>query len=339
MTEESERAIPIGVHPDPVLAYAVREGRARVTETNGAFEATFERASVGSPVSAVFDRFEIAESAGGGDPHDHLLRGERAVVYLDGFGEGTTYLARVVPADGDDGGGGEGGFLVFAPLGDVLDLAETAGIEEVASVLSHDLRNPLDVATANLRAARETGEAEHFEAVAGAHDRMRTIIRDVLTLAGGRDAVDPTERIAIGSAVEDAWQSVETAGATLDVRDTLPTAFADADRLRRVFENLFRNAVEHGATSSRHSADGAAEHSGGAVEVRVGALDGGFYVADDGPGIPESEREAVFDPGYSSDAGGAGLGLAIVDRIVAAHGWEVEVTSADGGGARFEVRF
>jgi signal transduction histidine kinase len=341
MTADAGAAIPIDVHPDPVLAYTVSDGTARVTATNDAFRATFDTAPVGSPVSAVFDQFQVVETAGDGDPHEDPFRGEATRLYLDGVGEDGRYLVRTVPIGGE-------GYLVFSPLGEVLELAETAGVGQVASVLSHDLRNPLDVATAHLRAARETGDPEHFDAVAGAHDRMQTIIRDVLTLARGREAIDPSGRIAIRSAVEDAWNSVDTGDATLDVSGSLPTAVADADRVRRLFENLFRNAVEHGSAGDGTASGGDvatgtgpedAVESAEEIRIRVGGLDDGFYVADDGPGVPEAEREAVFDPGYSTSGGGAGLGLAIVDRIVAAHGWEIEVTAARDGGARFEVQF
>jgi len=93
---------------------------------------------------------------------------------------------------------------------------------------------------------------------------------------------------------------------------------------RRLFENLFRNAVEHG--------DGPV--------VTVGRLDNsecGFYVADDGPGIPSEERENVFEPGYSSHEHGTGLGLSIVKRIAECHDWTVEAKNGCAGG-RFEFR-
>jgi signal transduction histidine kinase len=60
-------------------------------------------------------------------------------------------------------------------------------------------------------------------------------------------------------------------------------------------------------------------------------------VADDGPGIPADEREAVFDAGYSTAEEGNGFGLRIVDQVVAAHGWEIAVTESADGGARFEI--
>lgn len=318
MTRESEPAIPIDIHPDPVLAYTVTNGTARITATNDAFEAVFEGIATDSPVSTVFDQFEIVEPAGADDPETHLVRGDAVGIYLDDFGEADPYFARVIAA-GDDTG-----HLVFANVDACLDLAEATGVGQVASVISHDLRNPLDVAKAHLRAARETGDPEHFDAVSGAHDRMGKIIRDVLTLARGHDAVDPSEQISIEAAAEDAWQSVDTEQATLDLSTPLPTTTADADRVRRLFENMFRNAVEH---------------SDDPVTVRVGTLEDGFYVVDDGPGIPPEEQEAVFDPGYSTADGGTGLGLAIADQIVAAHGWDLRLTTAQTDGAHFEVRF
>jgi len=237
-------------------------------------------------------------------------------------------------------------------------------------VVSHDLRNPLDVAKAHLRAAQETGDAEHFDAVANAHERMEQIIRDVLTITRDRTAVDPSDNVSIETAAKDAWESVDAEQATLEVTDTLPTVTADADRLRRLFENLFRNSVEHGATGDRTESGDSVEHgftsnqanpddsvehdsnvddrtvereevadSKGGVTITVGALEDGFYVADDGPGIPPEDQHRVFDPGYSTRDDGTGLGLAIVDRIVTAHGWELTLTTASNGGTRFEIQF
>jgi len=73
------------------------------------------------------------------------------------------------------------------------------------------------------------------------------------------------------------------------------------------------------------------------VKIRIGTLDSGFYLADDGPGIPADEREAVFESGYTTSEDGTGLGLRIVKRIVEAHGWEIESTNSASGGAGFEI--
>ena len=105
------------------------------------------------------------------------------------------------------------------------------------------------------------------------------------------------------------------------------------------------DAAEHGSTSDRSEAGDAAEHADD-VTVRVGPIEttqvstdrvNGFYVADDGPGIPEDERESVFEGGYSTSDDGTGLGLAIVRSIAEAHGWTATVAERDAGGARFEI--
>jgi signal transduction histidine kinase len=66
-------------------------------------------------------------------------------------------------------------------------------------------------------------------------------------------------------------------------------------------------------------------------------MEDGFYVADDGRGIPEEERERVFEPGYSTAADGTGFGLSIVEQIIEQHGCEIRVAESDAGGARFEI--
>ncbi|WP_251343198.1 sensor histidine kinase [Haloplanus halophilus] len=334
MTDEHRAAITFDGYPDPLLAYAVEGDEPRITATNDAFQAAFDGPSAGQPVGVVFERCRVVDSTGDADPVTHLRRGDCAGIYLDGVGEVGPFFARIVPSDDDTGR------VVFSDVSDCPEIADSPAIDRVGSVISHDLRNPLDVAEAHLRAARETGDAEHFDAVAAAHDRMERIIRDVLTITRNRTAVDPSDDVAIDVAATDAWESVDTGRATLEVANELPTVTADSDRVRRLFENLFRNAVEHGPAVDDRSAEREREatpESG--VHVTVGALEDGFCVADDGAGIPPDERGAVFDPGYSTRDDGTGLGLAIVERIVAAHDWTITLTTATDGGARFEIRF
>jgi signal transduction histidine kinase len=74
------------------------------------------------------------------------------------------------------------------------------------------------------------------------------------------------------------------------------------------------------------------------VTVTVAACSNGFAVADDGPGIPEAERDRVFAAGYSSVPEGTGIGLHVVSRIAHLHGWAVSVASPDEvDGTRFEI--
>ncbi|WP_158055369.1 PAS domain S-box protein [Halorussus halophilus] len=223
-------------------------------------------------------------------------------------------------------------------------------LQEFASIVSHDLKNPLNVAEGRMGLAKETGDTEHFEAAERAHDRIGQIIDDLLLLAQQGQAVDSEETVDVERVCEAAWTTTDTGEAATLSLDDLDTVEGDPERLRQMFENLFGNAVEHSLPPSQESADGTLETHGEHVSVSVGQLEdeasedssdasgGGFYVADDGPGIPVEDRETVFEHGYSTGSDGTGFGLSIVEEIVEAHGWSVSVTESAEGGARFEIR-
>ncbi|ELZ34421.1 pas domain s-box [Halogeometricum pallidum JCM 14848] len=223
-------------------------------------------------------------------------------------------------------------------------------LEEFASVVSHDLRNPMNVVDGFVDLARETGDVSHLDRAVNGLERMDALVNDVLELARQGRTVGETSTVDLSGVVERAWGAVDTGGATLELVGELGTVSADPGRLTQVFENLVRNAVEHGPTGSRSSSDDAVEHGStdgddsrgvdaDAVTVTVGPLPnrGGFYVEDDGPGIPPEDRAAVFEQGHTTTEGGSGFGLSIVEGIVEAHGWSVAVTEGRGGGARFEI--
>ncbi|ELZ46779.1 multi-sensor signal transduction histidine kinase [Halorubrum coriense DSM 10284] len=194
-------------------------------------------------------------------------------------------------------------------------------LEEFAGVVSHDLRNPLEVARGRTELAREECDSEHLAAVERAHDRMAALIGDLLTLAREGDPVTDPGPVDLGRIVGSCRRTVDTREATLRA-EAEGMIVADEGRLRQLLENLIRNAVEHG---------------GDDVTVTVGSLPDGFYVADDGPGIDPARREEVFDAGHSTTQSGTGFGLRIVEQVADAHGWSVRAVESDAGGARFEV--
>jgi len=216
---------------------------------------------------------------------------------------------------------------------------ERESLEAFAEILAHELQNPLHVAQGHLELLREERDGPHIDTIADAQRRMSDVIKDTLKLAHVTDTIDDTDPVELSAVAGVAWDAVDPADATLEVTDTR-TLRADRDCLRDLLEELFRNAVEHGSTSPRSDGYGdAVEHAGPDITVEIGTLeDGGFYVADDGPGIPESDREKVFKPGYAGPAENIGLGLGFVRRIAESHGWDVAVTGAETGGARFEFR-
>lgn len=188
-------------------------------------------------------------------------------------------------------------------------------LERFANVLSHDLRNPLAIAEG--RVAELEGDPGAEEDVTWALERMDELITDVLELACQGAVVDDPESISLDVPAREAWATVEGGGA-LELGD-LPTVSGDRERLRACFENLFRNSIEHGGQD---------------VTVRAESHPEGVTVTDDGPGIPEDEREQIFEHGYSTGEDGTGFGLSIVREIAEAHGWEIRALDHDGG-ARF----
>ena len=234
-------------------------------------------------------------------------------------------------------------------------------LDEFTTVVGHDLRNPLQVAEMNIDIARNEFDSERLERVARSVARMRELVDDLLELAQSSESVTELEPVSLSALAEACWDTVATEDARL-VLETDARFRADPGQLKRLLENLVHNAVDHGSRTprsqthedadeqgptngnSRDGADGGArtdstDGAGYAVTVTVGTLaDGtGFYVADDGSGIPEGERESVLEPGYSTDRNGTGFGLSIVREICRAHGWTLEIIESDAGGARFEV--
>ena len=220
---------------------------------------------------------------------------------------------------------------------------QNARLEEFAAVVSHDLRNPLSVADGRLRLAREETDSEHLRVVSDAHDRMAELIDELLTLARDYDGeIDPASA-DLEALVRTCWSNVDTGRGRIAVRVDRQIR-ADETRLKRLLENLLRNSVEHGTAGSQAPPDEPVEHGANSpdaddstVTITVGELPDGFYVEDDGPGIPPEERDSIFEYGYSTTPDGTGLGLAIVEQCVTAHGWEIDTTESTDGGARFEI--
>ena len=202
-------------------------------------------------------------------------------------------------------------------------------LSEFASLVSHDLRNPLTVALGHLDAigAAYDGDPEHLRKVESSLERIEELVEDVLTLARSGGQVVETAPVAVDSVARQAWEDVDSEASALEITEPF-TVEADESRLRQLLDNLLHNATAHGSPD------------GDGVTVRVGPLadDSGFFVADDGQGIPADETEQVFEKGYTTATDGTGLGLRIVTEIAQAHGGDVTVTESDGGGARFEIR-
>lgn len=196
-------------------------------------------------------------------------------------------------------------------------------LKEFTDILSHDLRSPLNIVDGRLELARETGADEHFDVIAETTDRMERLVDDLLKIAHQGAVVTDPSPTDIEAVIDTAWEGTagQDAAATLQY-EPVGTVSSDTDRLCELFENIFRNATQHGGEDA---------------SVVVGPLPDGIYIEDDGPGIPSERRDEVFDHGVSTDDEGSGYGLSIVRTIARAHGWNVEIIEGEAGGARVEI--
>ncbi|UPW02145.1 PAS domain S-box protein [Halorussus gelatinilyticus] len=268
------------------------------------------------------------------------------------------WAAPLRDADGD----------IFAGLSLAQDVTEqverereleerTERLDRFASMLAHELRNPVTIGQIYSQQLPDDAGTDAVEYVTEAFDRIEDMIDVMLVLTRGRKAVGERTPVELADAARKTWDDVDAPEATLEV-SVGQTIQADETYVQHLFRNLLENAVEHGGSDvtitvgdlppgPETEADGDSTDESVGVssersedEARQGAKQtaGGFYVADDGSGIPAENRDTVFEAGYTTTSGqeGTGLGLAFVSELAEVYGWEYEVTESAGGGARFE---
>ncbi|OVE84054.1 two-component sensor histidine kinase [Natronolimnobius baerhuensis] len=212
---------------------------------------------------------------------------------------------------------------------DVTEVRQTAAalvtknerLDQFASMVSHDLQNPLAIAVGELEQYRETGEDIHLDGIEDALVRVEDLIVDLTALAQTNSSSETRKSVSLPAVAREAWEYIDIRSASLETEDC--TIQGDRSQLQALFENLFRNAVGHG---------------GADVTVRVGPIGSGFYVEDTGKGIPQAKREQVFEHGFTTGYSGNGVGLTIVNRIATDHEFEATLMESQEGGARFEFQ-
>ncbi len=347
---------------DPVFVVGPDD---RVLDANDAATAAFGALSTldGRRIEEVLPTSLFAD----GRPRPALGDAVECSVVYDG--EPRRYLARRRDIDPEQGADAWGYIVSFADITvqqrqrdaltetnaalrrqtDALEL-KNEQLERLAGVVSHDLETPLATGEGLLyliRADIDDGNPELERSIADletVHGRLREFAEAIPALARESTDVESPVGCDLGVVAEDGWRMVETGDLTLSI-DGNRVIRADPRRLQQAFENLFRNVVDHGVRDDYRPECGLGpsneKPSGGrsrrsAASVTVGTLPSGFYLEDDGPGLPPDRREALLEFGVGTGSG-SGYGLAIVRTIVEAHGWSLRVTESDAGGARFEV--
>jgi len=293
---------------------------------------------VGQPVRAIFARPDL----------------ESLSLVLTGSGRGATpvaqefalsrdghelHLAVVATALVGESGIPEGQILVFDDVTPLIRAQKVAAWREVARRLAHEIKNPLTPIQLSAERLRR-----HFnDAPSGARalvdECTSTIVGEVESLKGLVDEFSQFARMPTPRTLPTDLR--ELIVNTLALYDglftdvTIEHRFADTgpvrldpEQIRRVIINLVDNAVEAMERRGNISVETQSDQPNHLVRI---------VVADDGPGIPPSEREKLFLPYYSTKRRGSGLGLAIVRRIIAEHGGNIDVGDNVPRGTRFTI--
>jgi len=233
---------------------------------------------------------------------------EARIVTADGETREVSLSVRPITYDGQP-----------AEIGSIRDVSDrycsSERLDEFASVVAHDLRNPLNVLSGRLDLARETGDDTHFDALERSVDKMETLLEEMRDLARAGLPVREPAVVDVESAARTAAEATDL---TVTADPDLPTVEADRNRLEDALFECFENVAVHTGCES----------------ARVRSTEDGFAVVDDGPGIEASERDRVFEAGYTTDTDRTGFGLAIVEWIADAHGWSVAAEPSQSGGTR-----
>jgi signal transduction histidine kinase len=242
----------------------------------------------------------------------------------------------------DDTGEPQGAICLFTDITTVMALEEQlrlkeslAGVGELAAGIAHEFRNGLATIHGyakliDVKAIPETYRP-HVEGVRSEAESLGQVVTNFLNFA--RPAELTLARVELGAVCERAAEEIRAElrerGGHLEVRGEFGALDGDEVLLRQAFSNLLRNALQAcGGDSPRVVVEGRVDRQRNLAMITVD---------DNGAGIPESERERVFRPFYTSKRGGTGLGLALVQKIVVFHNGRVTVGRSSLGGASLRV--
>jgi len=214
-------------------------------------------------------------------------------------------------------------------------LRSLATIGESASILAHEIKNPITSINLALRAVADSLGEDHKLVIEDLVSRMQRLERVMRRTLNFTRPVALKVQSCDGAAllrgvVQDLHPAIEAARARIElvgVETEVPLR-ADPQLVGEVLSNLVNNSLE-----------AIRDHIGSRIAARVERSDGAvrFHVEDDGPGIPEGQRELVFKPFHTTKSSGTGLGLAFCRKVVEAHGGTIAIDRSALGGARFQL--
>lgn len=188
-------------------------------------------------------------------------------------------------------------------------------LERFSSIVSHDLRNPLNVASGYIELAKQSGKDEDFDRAMKAIDRMDQIIMELLEISGKPEHFDKSS-LDLEEVFEEAYSHTDVEP-DYKIEDSMEFK-GGRSGVVRIFENLIRNTAEHNDDA----------------EIEIGVIKKGFYYEDDGS--IDKDIEKILEYGYSTSTEGNGLGLSVVQRVADINDWDLNIAKNKNGGLRFE---
>lgn len=201
-------------------------------------------------------------------------------------------------------------------------IKEKERMSNFVSFVTHDVRNPLQIAKGNLEIVRSDNDNSRIETAHESLERIDDIIDDIKILTEQREDKLNYENVKIQDLIRECWTNVKTEEADL-INNVNLEVEADRSKLSNLFENIFKNSIRHGGSD---------------IDIIVDNLNTGcgFYIQDTGCGIDENVIDSIFESGITTGNGGSGLGLKIVSEIVNIHNWSIDAENTSKG-ARFNV--
>ncbi len=221
----------------------------------------------------------------------------------------------------------------------LIQAEKLASIGRISASIAHEIRNPLTAVKLNIQKISGSScwseiERGHLEITQEGIGHIEIFIKELLNFTRVSDLnydYFPIEQI-IESANKMISESLELKKIQFhkDIQEGLPLLFVDGDRMRQVFLNILRNASE-------------AVDEGGEITIAVSLFGDGsdkavcVEISNNGPVIPEMEKENIFEPFYTMKSSGYGLGLANAKKIVEQHNGSIRIIHKEGAGACFEI--
>ncbi|MDE2887639.1 MAG: ATP-binding protein [Gemmatimonadota bacterium] len=215
-----------------------------------------------------------------------------------------------------------------------LEAEKIAAWREIARRLAHEIKNPLTPIQLTVQQIRDKYPGNDPAYTRLVHDCTEIVTEEVESLRKlvqefadfARMPSLSLGRHSLNDVITDIVRLYPEAGIVLDLTPKVPDLDLDSEQMRRVLINLIENGLE-----------AAGQHGRIVIQTENHPDSVKLLVVDSGPGVPERDRERIFQPHVTSKQSGMGMGLAEVRSIIESHGGQIVAASAPGGGAQFEI--